>query len=103
MAQLAEIATGDTAASASVPYREVSAQEWMQVPRTLPDSIVILGTWGPLLVLLIWLFRIQGAEVPAAGSGWWSLLLGLVAVIALGYAAGRLAPWFALAVSVVLI
>ena len=99
MAQQVPVDTVDTGQQVTAPYREVSPEEWRAVPRTVPDWLLGLGSWLPLLGAGFWLFVARDTVLLPEPPGVWSLLVGAVTLIVIAFAAGRFAPWVAGAIS----
>lgn len=87
----------------SVPFRRLSEQEWGNVPRSVPNWILSLGTWLPVLGLLIWLIGCRGHDLPWLAQGWWGGLTAAVGAVAVMVASGRQAPWVAAATCLALV
>ncbi|MCW4464546.1 hypothetical protein OK351_03370 [Glutamicibacter sp. MNS18] len=73
--------------------------QWQAVPRTIPDWVLVAGSWIPLLGLFIWSFMVGGMEPVSGRIGSWPMIVGLVTLSIVGLAAGRLAPWVALVIT----
>ncbi|WP_431709537.1 hypothetical protein [Glutamicibacter uratoxydans] len=103
MTQVQPMTRGTDAEKVSVPYVELSAEQWQQVPRTLPGWLLMLGSWLPLAGLLCYIFVIRDVEPLYENTGVWSLIVGTVTLTIAGLAAGRLAPWCGVLISGALI
>src|SRR5699024_621010 len=87
----------------SVPFRRLSEQEWGNVPRSIPNWILSLGTWLPVLGLLICLIGCRGHDLLWLAQGRWGALTAAVGAVAVMVASGRQAPWVAAATCLALV
>ncbi|MGP5046123.1 hypothetical protein [Glutamicibacter ardleyensis] len=80
-----------------VPFYSVGIDEWREVPGALPNMLVILASWVPLIALNIYLFRFAFPQRPEMEVGKLLTFSVIAACIAIMWAAARIAPWLALA------
>lgn len=85
-----------------VPFYSVSTEEWRQIPKTIPNVLVLLASWIPLIALNIYLFRFAYPQRPELEIGRLLTFSVIVACIAIMWAAARIAPWLALAATAAL-
>ncbi|PRA06443.1 hypothetical protein CQ019_03385 [Arthrobacter sp. MYb229] len=84
------------AQSKPVPFYSVTEEEWRSIPRDIPNVIVLLASWLPLIALNVYLFRFayrDREELELGGLLTFSVIAACVAVM---WAACRIAPWLAL-------
>ncbi|HAY42083.1 MAG TPA: hypothetical protein DCY59_00305, partial [Micrococcaceae bacterium] len=85
-----------------VPFYSVGIDEWRQVPGALPNVLVLLASWIPLIALNIYLFRFAFPQRPQMEVGKLLTFSVIAACVAILWAAARIAPWLALAATATL-
>lgn len=102
-AKSSEALVGDRATHGRmVPFYSVGIDEWRQIPRAIPNVLVILASWIPLIALNIYLFRFAFPQRPEMEVGKLLTFSVIAACIAIMWAAARIAPWLALAATAAL-
>ncbi|MGP9605465.1 hypothetical protein ACT3UA_00755 [Glutamicibacter sp. 363] len=82
--------------SKPVPFYSVSEEEWRSIPRDIPNVMVLLASWLPLIALNVYLFRFAYPDREELELGGLLTFSVIAACIAVMWAACRIAPWLAL-------